>query len=175
MRRLAVGLASVSAILASPALTRDGVYIAGESGAMKVVDTDIAEAPPLPLPPPPPPIPACVDGPFVVFFDWDRDEIPPQAHAVIDNAVSAYQICRQAQVALAGHADHSGSDQYNVDLSQRRASNVRSFLAGRGIPDGVMTTDAFGECRPQVDTADGVREPLNRRVEITFGPGSSGG
>ena len=47
-----------------------------------------------------------------------------------------------------------------------------SYLAGRGIPDGAITTQAFGESRPLVETADGVREPQNRRVEITYGPGS---
>ncbi|HEX8062070.1 MAG TPA: OmpA family protein, partial [Allosphingosinicella sp.] len=138
------------------------------------------EVPVEPTPVPPPPVeatpepvkPACVAGPFMVFFDWDRDEITPQASAILDNAASAYQTCGQAQVMIAGHADKSGSDQYNVGLSQRRAANVRSYLAGRGIPDGVMTTEAFGESRPLVETADGVREPQNRRVEITFGPGS---
>lgn len=129
--------------------------------------------PPPPMEPTPPPPPApCVAGPFMVFFDWDRDEITPQASAILDNAASAYQTCGQAQVMIAGHADKSGSDQYNVGLSQRRAANVRSYLAGRGIPDGVMTTEAFGESRPLVETADGVREPQNRRVEISFGPGS---
>ena len=123
-------------------------------------------------PPPPPQIPACVDGPFVVYFDWANDEISPQAQDLLDRAASAYQICRQAQVVMAGHADRSGPDQYNVGLSQRRAANVRAYLARRGIPDGVMTTVARGESRPQVDTADGVREPLNRRVKITFGPES---
>jgi len=132
---------------------------------------------PTPVPPPveptpPPPPPQCVAGPFMVFFDWDRDEITPQASAILDNAASAYQTCGQAQVMIAGHADRSGSDQYNVGLSQRRAANARSYLAGRGIPDGVMTTEAFGESRPLVETADGVREPQNRRVEITYGPGS---
>jgi outer membrane protein OmpA-like peptidoglycan-associated protein len=131
---------------------------------------------PIPVPPPveptPPPPAPCVAGPFMVFFDWDRDEITPQASAILDNAASAYQTCGQAQVMIAGHADKSGSDQYNVGLSQRRAANVRSYLAGRGIPDGVMTTEAFGESRPLVETADGVREPQNRRVEISFGPGS---
>jgi len=72
---------------------------------------------------------------------------------------------------IAGHTDRSGSDQYNMGLSQRRADAVRAYLAGHGIPDGVMTTQAFGESRPLVETADGVREPQNRRVEITFGAG----
>ncbi|MEA3051975.1 MAG: OmpA-OmpF porin, family [Sphingomonadales bacterium] len=128
---------------------------------------------PVPEPPAPPaPPPPCVAGPFMVFFDWDKDDITPQAAAILDNAASAYQTCGQAQVMIAGHADRSGSDQYNVGLSQRRAANVRSYLAGHGIPDGVMTTEAFGESRPLVETADGVREPQNRRVEISYGPGS---
>jgi OOP family OmpA-OmpF porin len=141
-----------------------------------VVEPPVVEPPVVEPPVVQPPVveekPACVAGPFMVFFDWDRDEITPQASAILDNAASAYTTCGQAQVMIAGHADRSGSDQYNVGLSQRRAANVRSYLAGRGIPDGVMTTEAFGESRPLVETADGVREPQNRRVEINFGPGS---
>jgi len=136
-----------------------------------VVDTP----PPPPPPPPPEPSmqpPACTAGPFMVFFDWDKSDITPQAAAILDNAAAAYQTCGQAQVMIAGHADRSGSDQYNVGLSQRRADNVRAYLAGHGIPDGSVTTQAFGESRPLVETADGVREPQNRRVEITYGPGS---
>ncbi len=118
------------------------------------------------------PEPPRTPGPFIVFFDWDKDEITPAASAILDNAAAAYASTGQASVTLAGHADRSGSDAYNVGLSQRRANNVRSYLAGRGVPDGSITTEAFGESRPLVDTADGVREPQNRRVEITFGPGS---
>ncbi|HEX8653863.1 MAG TPA: OmpA family protein [Allosphingosinicella sp.] len=141
-------------------------------------------APPAPTPPPPPPIQCpggtmvqpgetCPSiGPFIVFFDWDRDEITPQAAGILDNAAEQYRATGNAQVVLAGHADRSGSDQYNVGLSQRRAENVRQYLAGRGVAEGVMRTEAFGESRPAVETADGVREPQNRRVEITFGPGS---
>ncbi|WP_235536306.1 MULTISPECIES: OmpA family protein, partial [unclassified Sphingomonas] len=50
-----------------------------------------------------------------------------------------------------------GSDQYNVGLSQRRADSVKAYLAGKGVPDSAIATEAFGESRPLVDTADGVR------------------
>ena len=112
-------------------------------------------------------LPSCVDG-YLVLFEWGSDDISVQAQAVLDDAVSRYQICPEAQLMLAGHADRSGSDQYNVGLSRRRAANVRAYLAGRGIPDRVMTTVALGESRPRVDTADGDREPQNRRVEVIF-------
>ena len=115
---------------------------------------------------------ACVAGPFMVFFESDKDAITPSSSAILDNAAQAYRTCGEVQVTIAGHTDRKGSDAYNVGLSQRMAANVRAYLAGRGVPDGVMTTQAFGESRPLVDTADDVREPQNRRVEITFGPGS---
>ena len=107
-----------------------------------------------------------------MFFDWDRDEITPQAAAILDNAAAAYASTGQARVVLAGHADRSGPADYNVDLSQRRANNVATYLEGRGVPRASLSTEAFGESRPLVETADGVREPQNRRVEITMGPGS---
>ena len=54
------------------------------------------------------------------------------------------------------------------------AHNVRAYLAGKGIPSPKMTTTAFGETRPLVQTPDGVREPQNRRVEINFGSRAGG-
>lgn len=118
------------------------------------------------------PAPACVAGPFMVFFAPNSDALTPQAKAILDNAAAAYATCGEAQVMIAGHTDRKGSDQYNVGLSQRMAANVRTYLAQRRIPDGVMTTEAFGESRPLVETPDGVSEAQNRRVEITYGPGS---
>jgi outer membrane protein OmpA-like peptidoglycan-associated protein len=107
-----------------------------------------------------------------VFFEWDKSDITPEAGGILDNAISNYQSCGNAQVMLAGHADRSGAASYNVGLSQRRADAVRAYLEGRGIPGGVISSEAFGESRPRVETADGVRELQNRRVEITYGPGS---
>ncbi len=138
-------------------------------------------APPPPPPPPPPPEAApppppvaavCTPGPYIVFFEWDKSDITPEAGSILDNAVTAYGDCGQAQVMLAGHADKSGTPKYNLALSQRRNDSVQAYLTSKGIPGGVITTKAFGEGAPRVETADGVRELQNRRVEITYGPGS---
>ncbi len=129
------------------------------------------EAPP-PPPPPPPVAVVCSPGPFIVFFEWDKSDVTPEAASILDNAVTQYQSCGNAQVMLAGHADKSGAAAYNVGLSQRRADSVKAYLSAHAIPDGVITTQAFGESRPRVDTADGVREVQNRRVEVTYGPGA---
>jgi OmpA-OmpF porin, OOP family len=122
--------------------------------------------------PTPPPAPRCAVGPYIVFFDWDKANLTPTATGVLDNAASQYAATGCARVMLAGHADKSGSNQYNVGLSQRRNANVRAYLESRGIPGGVIGSEAFGETAPLVNTADGVREPQNRRVEVTYGPGS---
>lgn len=137
-------------------------------------------APPAPVAAPLPPCPpaAVTPGPFLVFFDWDRSNITPEAAAILDRAADQYASTGQTSVTLAGHADKSGKADYNVALSQRRADAVKAYMTGKGVAAGVIATEAFGESRPLVDTADGVREPQNRRVEITFGgapaPTSSG-
>ena len=69
---------------------------------------------------------------------------------------------------MAGHADRSGSAQYNQRLSQRRADAVAAELVARGVPRNIIMVSAYGESRPLVPTADGVREPQNRRVEIVL-------
>jgi outer membrane protein OmpA-like peptidoglycan-associated protein/opacity protein-like surface antigen len=135
--------------------------------------------PPAPVeaPPPPPPAPVpeaapCSPGPFIVFFEWNKSDITPEAASILDNAVTQYQSCGSAQVQLAGYTDTSGSSSYNQGLSQRRADSVKAYMTSRSIPDSVITTSAFGETNLRVQTADGVREVQNRRVEITYGQGA---
>jgi OmpA-OmpF porin, OOP family len=139
--------------------------------------------PPPPAPtytPPPPPVPVvvtpppppCNKGPYIVFFDWDKSDITPEAAGILDSAVTAYANCDRVPIMLAGYADRSGSPRYNQGLSERRNASVRAYLTSRGISDGAISSQAFGESNPRVPTADGVRELQNRRVEISYGPGS---
>lgn len=128
--------------------------------------------PPAPVAPPPPPRAACNTGPYIVFFDFDRSDISPEASTILNNAVTAYANCGMARVMLAGHTDKAGSAQYNMALAARRNEAVRSYMTGRGVPSGQISGEAFGESQPRVPTADGVREAQNRRVEVSYGPGS---
>lgn len=125
----------------------------------------------VPPPTPPPQGGGCFPGPYMVFFDSDSDQISGgAAAAILDNVAQAYGACGNASVRIAGFTDRAGSAEYNVGLSQRMANSIRAHLARRGIPDANISTEAFGESRPLVPTADGVREPQNRRVEILFRP-----
>ena len=130
--------------------------------------------PPVVTPKPPvvAPKPVCNTGPYIVYFDFDKSNLRPDAATVLDNAAANYANCGSARVMLAGHADRSGSATYNVGLSNRRNDTVRGYLTSKGVPAGAMSAQGFGEAQNRVPTADGVREPQNRRVEITYGPGS---
>ncbi|MFC0685535.1 OmpA family protein, partial [Novosphingobium clariflavum] len=127
---------------------------------------------PPPPPPPPPPAVVCNKGPYIVFFDWDKSDITPEAATILDSAITAYGNCNSVPIMLAGHTDRSGTPKYNLGLSSRRNDSVRAYLTSHGVPDGAISSQAFGETQPRVPTADGVRELQNRRVEITYGPGS---
>ena len=68
-----------------------------------------------------------------------------------------------------GHTDKSGPDNYNMALSLRRANTVKDSLVRNGVPATAISVVGVGESQPLVQTADGVREPQNRRVEIVIG------
>ena len=126
-----------------------------------------------PAPPPPAPEPAPAPAPvvpqnFLVFFDWDRSNLTPEALEIVSAAADAANQTGTARIIATGHADRSGPASYNEGLSQRRADAVRDELNRLGIGDGEIVTQALGETDPLVPTPDGVREPQNRRVEIVL-------
>ena len=126
-------------------------------------------------PPPPPPMVAAMPAPpppaaprvFIVFFDWDKDTITPQGMQVVQQAADAYRSGAPVQIQVTGYTDRSGSAAYNQRLSERRANNVARALAGLGVQRNQMAVSGRGENDNRVPTANGVREPQNRRVEIT--------
>jgi len=105
---------------------------------------------------------------FVVYFGFDKTNLTDAARATIDEVVAAVQAMGTSALSLVGHADTVGTVIYNQGLSERRAKRVADALAERGIPSGAMTLAGRSELEPAVQTGDNVREPLNRRVEITL-------
>lgn len=105
---------------------------------------------------------------YLVFFDWDKSTITPEAADVIRKAHADASHKGQVSFDLTGHADRSGSDSYNMKLSESRAMAVKDQLMGMGATSGQVLTTAKGEMDPLVPTADGVREPQNRRVKIMY-------
>ena len=105
---------------------------------------------------------------YLVFFDWDRADLTDRARQIIADAAQNARNTRSTRIEVSGHADRSGTPQYNQRLSQRRAEAVAAELVRQGVARNEIGVQAFGESRPLVPTADNVREPQNRRVEIVL-------
>lgn len=111
---------------------------------------------------------AAENAMYLVFFDWDKSDLGPGAQSVLD-AVAAEASKRSLNaITVVGHADRSGPEGYNQKLAQRRANAVREALAQRGIATSIIRTESRGENENLVATADNVREPANRRAQISF-------
>lgn len=123
-----------------------------------------------PPPPPPPPVdnPACRESiAGIVFFEWDSAVPPESATPIIQAAAQNLKVCGWKGLTVTGHTDRSGSDSYNNALSTKRATAVAQMLGAQGADGGQLTVSGRGEGEPKVPTADGERNPQNRRVEIT--------
>ena len=116
----------------------------------------------------PPPAPAVAAPSFMVFFDWDRSNLSAQALNTIKQAANQFKAKGNARITATGHADRSGPENYNMALSLRRANAVKDALVREGVPATAISVIGRGESQPLVPTADGVREPQNRRVEIVI-------
>jgi OmpA-OmpF porin, OOP family len=107
-------------------------------------------------------------GAFIVFFDWNRDNLTPEAMEIVRSATAAAQSQGATNVIVTGHTDTSGSAAYNMGLSQRRANTVKNAMVRLGVSSSAIQTVARGQSDPLVPTGDNVREPQNRRVTIEF-------
>jgi len=126
--------------------------------------------PPPVAPPPAPPVAAPVANQrtFIVFFDWDKATITNEGMQIIRQAADAYRAGGSVRIQVTGYTDRSGSPGYNQRLSERRANAVAAALTRLGVPRNQIAVSGRGENDNRVPTADGVREPQNRRVEIVF-------
>ncbi len=109
---------------------------------------------------------AAAPEPFIVYFAFDSAAVDGAGNRVIDDAVATANDLGIVDFSITGHADRSGAEDYNLQLSLRRADAVRSALIARGVKEGGINVAGRGEAEPAVPTADGVREPANRRVAI---------
>ena len=105
---------------------------------------------------------------YLVFFDFDSSRLTPEARSIVASAATDALRGQSTRIDVTGHTDRSGTDAYNQALSVRRGEAVRRELVTDGVADNLIVLRGVGESDPLVPTADGVREPQNRRVEIVM-------
>lgn len=101
-----------------------------------------------------------------LFFDLEKATLRPESFPELDRIVALMQEKATMQIEISGHTDITGSTQYNLKLSEKRANAVANYLAGKNIDKARMTVLFFGESKPQEsnETRDGRKR--NRRVEF---------
>ena len=117
--------------------------------------------------------PAGTPHSYLVFFDFNKSDLTAAALKIVDQAAADAAAGKAAQLTVTGHTDTVGSDAYNMRLSRRRAESVAAKLEKDGIPSSEIAIVAKGKRDLLVPTADGVKEPQNRRVQIVYGGGAS--
>ncbi|HEY1722185.1 MAG TPA: OmpA family protein [Magnetospirillaceae bacterium] len=118
--------------------------------------------------PAPAPAPAAAPANYMVFFDFDKSMLTPEAHKIIATAAQTIKAGGDIHIKVTGYTDTVGTVPYNLKLSVRRAKSVDSELIKDGIPAANISMDGKGKSDLLVPTDDGVREPKNRRAVIEF-------
>lgn len=148
-----------------------GVRFSFGGSAPKATQAAASSAPPPPppppatqAPPPPPPVPEKV----LAFFDFDHADLRPDAKETVRQAAEFAKNNNKVRINVTGHTDTVGTAEYNMALSKRRAMAVKKELIRLGIPADEIAVAWKGKSDLLVQTADGVKEPQNRRVEIVY-------
>jgi len=122
----------------------------------------------------PPPVQAPAPAPrsYLVFFDFNKSDLTADSLKIVDQAAANAGPAKATEITVTGHTDTVGSDAYNLRLSRRRAESVAAQLEKDGVPSSEIAIVAKGKRDLLVPTADGVREPQNRRVTIVYNGGA---
>jgi len=100
-----------------------------------------------------------------IYFALDKADIKPQSFKLLDEAVSVFRDNPSLRIRIEGHTDDQGSDEHNLDLSQRRADSVKNYLVTHGIDAARIMTRGFGETQPIVPNINEENRAKNRRIE----------
>jgi outer membrane protein OmpA-like peptidoglycan-associated protein len=102
----------------------------------------------------------------IYCFDFDKDNIPNDMKAVLDNKAQLMREYPRVNLVLEGHTDQAGSDQYNVELGLRRAEAAKSYMVSKGIGSNRLKVTSKGKSFPVTSGTDEQERCRNRRVEF---------
>jgi peptidoglycan-associated lipoprotein len=93
-----------------------------------------------------------------IYYDFDRATLRPESRSALDSLAQVLRDNPNVTIELAAHTDRVGSDDYNNNLSQRRAQSVIDYLIKAGIAADRLTAQGYGKTRPKTITKRLARE-----------------
>jgi outer membrane protein OmpA-like peptidoglycan-associated protein len=103
---------------------------------------------------------------LLVFFDFDKADLKDESLPELDLAATFLREHPDVKVRIEGHTDDVGTDDYNLQLSRRRAEAVKKYLVSKGIDEKRITTVGYGKSQPKVKDTTPEARAQNRRVEM---------
>lgn len=102
----------------------------------------------------------------VILFGLDQTEVRKEYYQLLDQLVLRLNTEPDLCISIQGHADESGSETYNLEISEQRALSVAAYLLEKDISAGRFFIKGYGETRPRLVGNSDFASRLNRRVEI---------
>jgi outer membrane protein OmpA-like peptidoglycan-associated protein len=112
--------------------------------------------------------------PSSITFATNSADLNAQFYSALDGVSMVLKEYNKTVIEVAGHTDSTGSDQYNQQLSQRRASAVAGYLGSHGVDGQRLMTVGAGETHPVASNDSEAGRAQNRRVEMTIVPVTKG-
>ncbi len=103
-----------------------------------------------------------------ITFATDSANIAPSFYTPLNNLANSFKEFNQNSIEIVGYTDSTGSRQHNMDLSQRRAQSVASYLTSQGVDASRVSTRGMGPDQPVASNADVNGRAQNRRVEVNL-------
>ncbi len=101
-----------------------------------------------------------------IFFDFNKWDLKPASYFELNRLVRFLETNPEIAIVIAAHTDNVGTEEYNIDLSKKRAGSVLEYLVGKGIDPGRLESIGYGESRPEVPNDTEENRARNRRVEF---------
>ena len=103
-----------------------------------------------------------------IFYETDQFQLKVISYAELDKLVGFLKLNQVLRIEIGGHTDDEGTEEYNIELSMKRAGAVFEYLLDHGIAAGRISFKGYGESRPVSSNETEEGKALNRRTEITI-------
>ncbi len=103
-----------------------------------------------------------------VLFDHDKDEVKEEFHEYLISMIKVIESHTDLRIKIIGHTDSNGTDEYNIGLSERRATAIKDFLISQGMKADRIVIEYRGKRDPAVPNDTPLGKQLNRRVDFEF-------